>query len=109
MVEGAEEGSGPGVAGMGGGEGGERLFTPLASNVCLAAGLITVLVAGAGLFWSGTWLIYDFRVSFEDTVATALVETSRGLFIGAGLLGVLGALRSLGGIGRLLLNSRHRR
>ena len=65
----------------------------LASNVYLVAGWIAATVAAGALFWLSTLTLYDYRPGFEDTVGAVLAETSRGLFIATGLLGVLVVLR----------------
>lgn len=74
------------------GEGERGGLIPPTGMVASAAAL-TAATVGAGLFWLATWMIYDHGVSLPDTVATALVETSRGLFVGAGLLAVAVVLR----------------
>ena len=80
--------------------GGEGLLAPLASKVYLVVGLVAAMVAGGALFWLATWTLYDYLPPFEDTVGAVLAETSRGVFIGAGLMGSLLVLRVLQGIGR---------
>ena len=65
------------------------------SNVHLVWGWVGATVAASALFWLSTWLLYDYMPSFEDTVGAVMAETSRGLFVGAGLVGVLLALRAV--------------
>ena len=98
MVEAAENDNSSTDAGVE--SGGEGLLAPLASNVYLVAGLIAAMVAGGALFWLATWTLYDYLPPFDDTLGAVLAETSRGLFIGAGLMGVLAVLRVLQRIGR---------
>ena len=88
--------------------GGEDMLVPLASNVYLVAGWIAAALAAAALFWLATWTLYDYMPPFEDTVGAVLAETSRGMFIGVGLLGVLIALRVVRGLGGWLAALRFR-
>lgn len=84
------------------------LLASPASNVHLVAGWIAATVAAGALFWLATWTLYDYRPPLEDTVGAVLAETSRGFFIGSGLLGVLLVLRISAGIGRWLAGLRER-
>ena len=88
--------------------GGEGALAPLGSTVCLVAGLIVAAAGAAGLFWLATWTLYDYMPPLEDTVGAALAETSRGLFIAAGLLSALVVLRVSQGLGRWLARRRVR-
>ena len=99
--------SGNGSEGMD--EGGDGLLAPLASNGYLVAGLVATVVVGAVLYWLASWTIVDIRPSLEDVLGRALLETSGGVFIGAGLIGALGALRVLRVIERRLIEPRYRR
>ena len=85
--------------------GGQGLLAPLASSGFLVAGLIAVILVGAVLYWLAAWTLIDVRPSFEDTLGQALLETSSGVFIGAGLLGVLLAVRVLVAIERRFLGA----
>ncbi len=105
MAEMAENGNGS--EGMDEGDGG--LLAPLASTGYLVAALLAAVVAGAVLYWFASWTIVDFRPSFEDVLGRALLETSNGVFIGAGLIGALAALRLLQVIERKLIEPRYRR
>ena len=89
--------------------GGEGALAPLQSTLCLLAGLVVAAVVAAGLFWLATWTLYDYMPPLEDTVGAALAETSRGLFIAAGLLATLVVLRVSHGLGRWLTERRTRR
>ena len=86
--------NGNGSEGMG--EGGGGLLDSLASNGYLVAGLVATVLVGAVLYWLASWTIVDIRPSFEDVLGRALLETSGGVFIGAGLIAALGALRVSG-------------
>ena len=92
-------------AGMNGDDMGSGLAGLLISNLYLAAGFIAVLVLGAVAYWFGAWTIVGASPSFEDTLGRVLVSTSDGLFIGAGLLGAVGALRLVRGIERRIAAS----
>ena len=105
----AENGNASESADMDDGDGGGGLLGPLASNSYLVLGLVAVILAGAVLFWLASWTLADVRPSFEDTLGRALLETAGGLFIGAGLLGVLVAIRVLRAIERQFVEPRYRR
>ena len=90
-------------------EGDDGLLAPLASNGYLVAALVATVLAGAVLYWLASWTIVDIRPSFEDVLGRALLETSGGVFIGAGLIGALAALRVLRVIERRLIEPRYRR
>ncbi len=104
----AENDNGSEGGGMDDSGGGQGLLAPLASSGFLVAGLIAVMLAGSALYWLASWIIVDVRPSFEDTLGRALLETSGGLFIGAGLIGVLVAVRVLVAIERRFLEPRYR-
>ena len=82
----------------GNGSAGDGPLALLSSNVYLVSGWIAATVTAGALYWLSTLTLYDYRPydyrpGFEDTVGAVLAETSRGLFIAAGLLGVLVVLR----------------
>ena len=77
----------------GNGSAGDGPLALLSSNIYLVAGWIAATVAAGALFWLSTLTLYDYKPGFEDTVGAILAETSRGLFIATGLLGVLVVLR----------------
>ena len=104
----AENDNGSEGGGMDDDGGGQGLLAPLASSGFLVAGLIAVILVGAVLYWLAAWTLIDVRPSFEDTLGQALLETSSGVFIGAGLLGVLLAVRVLVAIERRFLEPRYR-
>lgn len=103
----AENGNGSDDAGMDGGDPG--LVGALASNGYLVMGLVAVVLGGAALYWLASWTIVDVRPSFEDVLGRVLIETSSGMFIGAGLIGVVASLRILRAIEKRVLEPRYRR
>ena len=82
--------------------GGGGLLMPRTGNALLLATLVVAMLAGTVLFWLATWTLYDHRPTFDDTLGAGLAETSRGLFIGAGLLGAVLAVRVLRELERLV-------
>ena len=78
-------------------------------GVYLVAGLVTVILVAGALFWLATWTLYGYMPPFKDVLGAILAETSRGLFIGAGLLGGAVVLRVLSGIGQRFVEPHSRR
>ena len=71
-------------------------------------GLILVVVAAAVCLWLGSWIVVDVRPSFEDTVGRVLLDMSGGLFIGAGILAALVALRVVHAVERRIVEPYYR-
>ena len=51
-----------------------------------------VFVVGFVCAWVGYWVASDYQRPFDEVLGTVLVSVADGLFLGLGLLGVVGAV-----------------
>ncbi len=106
-VDGGNSSEGAGAS-VSGGHQDSGLTGLLTSTLYLVGGLVVVLIVGAAAYWVGTWIVVDVRPSLEDIVGRVLLQTSSGLFIGAGFVGVIGALRLVRGLERRVVEPYYR-
>ena len=68
------------------------LTTVLGKPSYLLWTIVIVLVVGFVCAWVGYWVAIDYQRPFDEVLGTALVQVADGLFVGVGLLGVVGAV-----------------
>ena len=54
--------------------------------------IVIVFVVGFVCAWVGYWVAVDYQRPFDEVLGTVLVSVADGLFLGVGLLGVVGAV-----------------